>query len=451
MAYGGRERRMNIVIGLGKTGLSCVDYFCKRQQPVMVMDTREHPPNADTLRSNYPQVTLLSGALPTHVLCEADQLIISPGVSLKTPAIAAAIAAGVPCIGDIELFVREAKAPIIAITASNGKTTVTTLVGELLKNAGFRVEVCGNIGTPVLDTLHRELPDYYVLELSSFQLETTTSLKAKIAVVLNISADHMDRYDTVADYALAKRRIYQHSDIAICNADEPLCWQDIMPRYQVMFSASSMPGSDFYTKDYEGQLFIYHQDTPWFAVAKLPLQGLHNVQNTLVALAIGYSVGLTSDQMLYTLKHFKGLPHRCQKIASHNGIDWYNDSKGTNIGAVIAALKSLGPRYKKIVLIAGGDAKGADLTELKPMVCQYVSHLIVMGKDADQFEQVFRGCMSCQRVANLTEAVQEACQAATSGDAVLLSPACSSLDMFKNYEERGMLFIKVVKEFLAIN
>lgn len=441
---------MNIVIGLGKTGLSCVEYFCKHEQPVMVMDTREHPPNADTLAASYPQVTLVSGALPEQVLCEADQLIVSPGLSLKTPAIAAAISAGVPCVGDIELFVREAKAPIIAITGSNGKTTVTTLVGELLKDAGFQVEVCGNIGAPVLDTLSRELPDYYVLELSSFQLETTTSLKAKVAVVLNISADHMDRYDTVADYALAKRRIYQQCDIAICNADEPLCWQDIAPPSYVMFSASWVPGSDFYVKDYEGQPFIYHQDMPWFAVTELPLQGLHNVQNTLVALAIGYGVGLRAGQMLHTLKRFEGLPHRCQKIASHNGVDWYNDSKGTNIGAVIAALKSLGPLYKKIVLIAGGDAKGADLTELKPIVCQYVSHLIVMGKDADQFEQVFFGCMPCKRVTDLTEAVQEAHEVATCRDAVLLSPACSSLDMFKNYEERGMLFVKAVREVLSV-
>lgn len=445
---------MNIVIGLGKTGLSCVDYFCKRKQPVMVVDTRDNPPNADVLASRYPHVSLISGELPVDILCKADQLIVSPGVSLKTPVIATAIRQGVPCIGDIELFVREAKAPIIAITGSNGKTTVTTLVGELLKDAGYRVDVCGNIGTPVLEMLHHEAPDFYVVELSSFQLETTYSLKAKVALVLNLSPDHMDRYETVEDYAMAKRRIYQQCDIAISNADEPVCWKDIMAESKVMFSSSEIPepssragrSIDFYLKDFKGQPFIYYRDEPWFAVAQLPLRGRHNYQNALAALAIGQSVGLTCDQMFYTLKHFFGLPHRCQKVATIHSVDWYNDSKATNIGAVIAALHSVGPWYKRCILIAGGDAKGADLTELKPAVCQYVSHLILLGKDADQLERVFQNSIPYKRVANLMEAVKEARIIAKAGDAVLLSPACSSLDMFKNYEERGELFVKAVQE-----
>ena len=431
---------MNIIIGLGKTGLSCVAYFCKRNEPVMVVDTRDNLPNADALAAEYPQVKLIAGELPVDLLCQAKQLIVSPGLSLKTPAIAQAIAQGVPCIGDVELFVREAKAPIIAITGSNGKTTVTTLVGQLLTDAGFRVEVCGNIGTPVLDTLNRATPDFYVLELSSFQLETTYSLKAKIALVLNVSADHMDRYDTVDDYAAAKRRIYHNCDIAICNVDEPICWQGIEAKSKIMFMKT-----DFYLHDKNGETFIYYRGEPWFAVAELPLRGLHNYQNALAVLAIGHSLGLSCQQMLSTLKDFHGLPHRCQKIATINGVDWYNDSKATNIGAVVAALNSLGPLYKKCVVIAGGDAKGADLSELKPVMCQYVSHLILLGKDADQFEQVFRDSIPCKRVADLKQAVSEAHEVARAGDAAMLCPACSSLDMFKNYEERGELFMKEVK------
>ena len=431
---------MNIVIGLGKTGLSCVAYFCKRNEPVMVVDTRDNPPNADVLTKEYPQVKLIAGELPVDVLCQAEQLIVSPGLSLKTPAIAQAIAQGVPCIGDVELFVRDAKAPIIAITGSNGKTTVTTLVGQLLQDAGFSVEVCGNIGTPVLDTLNHATPDFYVIELSSFQLETTHSLKAKIALVLNVSSDHMDRYDTVEDYAAAKRRIYNHCEIAICNADEPICWQGIEAKSRVMFMKT-----DFYLHDVNGEMFIYYQGKPWFSVTELPLRGLHNYQNALAVLAIGHSLGLSREQMLVTLKQFHGLPHRCQKVARIDDVDWYNDSKATNIGAVVAALNSLGPLYKKCVVIAGGDAKGADLNELKPVMCQYVSQLVLLGKDAERFEQVFRGIIPCTRVADLQQAVAAAHQLAHAGDAVMLCPACASLDMFKNYEERGDIFVKEVK------
>lgn len=417
---------------------------------IIAMDSREQPPNLEVIRAQFPTIEIITGGLQADLLSEADEIIISPGLSLKTPALAAAQAKGIACIGDIELFARAAKAPIIAITGSNGKTTLTTLVGQLLKDAGYRVEVCGNIGTPVLDILERDIPDYYVMELSSFQLETTYSLKAYIAVVLNITPDHMDRYDSVDDYAAAKLRIYDNCEIAVVNAVEPYT-KHLMHPHQVHFSDSQTSAVDFYIGDDQGTLYFYDQQQRLFPVNELLCQGQHHYQNALAALTIGSVLQLPLECMRETLQHFSGLPHRCQKVASSRGVDWYNDSKATNIGATVAALNSLGPLYTQLILIAGGDAKGADLSELGPVTAsQSVAHVVLLGAAAAELETILKGYVPTTRVASLQQAVVVASQHALaySRVAVLLSPACASWDMFANYEERGNLFTRAVQEMI---
>lgn len=439
---------MKVVIGFGKTGLSCIQYLHDQGEVVAAMDSRDEPPNVDLIRAHYPDVKLILGGLCAQTLVQADEIIVSPGLSLKTPEIAQALKLGIPCIGDIELFAREAKAPIIAITGSNGKTTLTTLVGQMLKDAGYHVDVCGNIGTPVLESLRHDLVDYYVMELSSFQLETTQSLHAKIAVLLNVTPDHMDRYDTLDDYAQAKLRIYAGCETAVINANEPYT-QNLPVPHALRFSTTQKHGVNFYLDEYEGQLSFFHDGAVCFPVSDLICRGQHNYENILAALAIGYSLGVSLSSMHHTFADFNGLAHRCQKVASAEGVDWYNDSKATNIGATVAALNSLKPLYAGIILIAGGDAKGADLSPLGPLAAKTVSHVILMGAAAADLEKIMRGHVATTRVNNLQEAVAVAAQNANAGDAVLLSPACASWDMFSNYEERGNLFSTAVKEYIS--
>lgn len=440
---------MKVVVGFGKTGWSCIDYLTQQGETVVAMDTRVDPPQIDEIRAAFPQVKFIVGGLSSEYLNQADEIIISPGLSLKTPEIATAIQKGIPCIGDIELFVRAATAPIIAITGSNGKTTLTTLMGEILKEAGYRAIVCGNIGAPALAHLDKTPVDYYVMELSSFQLETTQSLRARVAVLLNVTPDHMDRYDTLDDYAAAKLRIYEGCHTAVINADEPYT-RSISAPQQIYFS-TTQSDVDFYL-GYDGDaLSIYHRGQVCFPVTDLTCPGKHNYENVLAALSMGYDLGLTIESMHETLKHFQGLPHRCQKIISNRGVDWYNDSKATNIGATVAALNSLKPLYQEIVLIAGGDAKGADLSPLGPLAAATVSHVILLGAAASDLEKIMQGYVSTTRVKDLKEAVLVAERHAVSGGAVLLSPACASWDMFANYEERGNLFSSAVKERIDAN
>ncbi len=431
-----------VVVGLGKTGLSCVKYLVNQGVDVIVVDTRKEPPLLDELSKVAPNTRVMTGELSPGVISQADRLVVSPGVSLETPVIADARANGVACIGDIELFVSAAQAPVIAITGSNGKTTLTTLVGKMLCDANYRVEVCGNIGEPVLDVLAKEVPDYYVVELSSFQLETTHSLQAHIAIVLNISADHMDRYPSLAEYRVAKQRIYSNCEMALLNADEPEIWYELnLPDQRCTFGYKD---ADFCLVKDKGDQFISHKGRKWFSVAELPWQGWHHYQNTLAALAIGVALGLQQQQMLKTLQAFVELPHRCQKIASFAGVDWYNDSKGTNVGATIAALNSVGPLYSDIILIAGGDAKGADLSGIKPAVCEFASQVILLGKDADKLAALLADDVACTQVKNLEAAVTYAHKMAAESSAVLLSPACASWDMFDNYQQRGEVFVEAV-------
>lgn len=441
---------LRVVIGLGKTGLSCVRYLKAQGYPVAVNDTREHPPGLAELRAEFPDVDVSLGQLDAALLLRASEVISSPGISIREPEIAAAIAAGVSVVGDVELFCRAAKAPIVAITGSNAKSTVTTLVGLMGEAAGKRTGVCGNIGTPVLDMLAEGEKDLYVMELSSFQLETTYSLKAAVAIVLNISEDHMDRYTGMVDYHQAKHRIYRNCQRFVFNRDDALTMPliaDDLPRASFGLSAPDL--NDFGIRTVDGRPFLARGRETLMPVSELQIFGDHNVANALACLALGEAVGLPMDAMLNTLRSFTGLKHRCQRVAMHNGIGWYNDSKGTNVGATLAAINGLGAAISgKILLIAGGVGKGQDFTPLSPAMAQFGKALLLIGEDAPVIDLAIAAALPRHHCISLDEAIAKALSMAKPGDAVLLSPACASFDMFKHYEDRGDQFVAGVRRLV---
>jgi len=446
----------NVIVGLGKTGFSCARYLAKHGESFVVVDSRESPPGLAELLREFPQAALSLGGFDTASLARAQRLIVSPGVAVAEPAIAAAIRDGADAVGDIELFARAARAPIVAVTGSNGKSTVTTLVGEMIRDAGLQVRVGGNLGPPALDLLvdpqsptggMKDEPDFYVLELSSFQLETTYSLKAAAAAVLNISPDHMDRYRDVSDYAVAKRRIYRGNGVMVINADDPLVCSMIEPgRDTVRFGLSEPAPGDFGVRERQGKLCLAKGSEILLAAAELPIKGLHNIANALAALALGDAVGVPMAGMLATLRRFAGLPHRTQWVASRDGVTWYNDSKGTNVGATLAALQGM---PGKVVLIAGGLGKSQDFTPLKAAAAAKARAVVLLGQDAPLIERALAGVVQVERVADMEAAVTQAALLAQAGDTVLLSPACASFDMFKGYDHRGEMFIAAVRRRLA--
>lgn len=437
--------KQRIIVGLGATGLSVARYLAGRDLPFAVCDTRPEPPGLDKLKRFAPMADLYLGELDADLLSSAGELIVSPGIALSTPAIKAAIDAGVSVVGDIELFAREADAPIIAITGSNAKTTVTTLVGAMVEQAGKRVAVGGNIGTPALDLLD-EKADLYVLELSSFQLETTQTLNAAVAVVLNVSEDHMDRYTGLAAYHLAKHRIFRGAQQVVFNRDDALTRPlvaDQLPCWSFGLSRPDFRG--FGLIEQGGQSWLAFEFKALMPTADLKIRGAHNQANALAALALGHAVGLPMPAMLSALREFAGLPHRCQWLGQYAGVDYYDDSKATNVGAALAAIEGFASDLQgKQVLIAGGDGKGADFSALLGPVARHCRAVILLGRDAPLLEKLFAGHVAVQRVATLDEAVVAAAAAAEPGDVVLLSPACASLDMFRNFEERGRLFADAV-------
>lgn len=441
---------LRVVIGLGKTGLSCVRYLKAQGYPVAVNDTREHPPGLAELRAEFPDVEVSLGKLDAELFLRASEVISSPGISIREPAIAAAMAAGVSVVGDVELFCRAAKAPIVAITGSNAKSTVTTLVGLMGEAAGKRTGVCGNIGTPVLDMLAEGEKDLYVMELSSFQLETTHSLKAAVAVVLNLSEDHMDRYTGMVDYHQAKHRIYRHCERFVFNREDALTVPliaDDLPRASFGLGVPDL--NDFGVRVVEGKPYLARGREMLMPVSELQIFGDHNVANALACLALGEAVGLPMDAMLNTLRSFTGLKHRCQRVAMHNGIGWYNDSKGTNVGATLAAINGLGAAISgKILLIAGGVGKGQDFTPLSPAMAQFGKSLILIGEDASVIDVAVAAALPRLHCTSLDEAIAQALRIAKPGDAVLLSPACASFDMFKHYEDRGDQFVAGVRRLV---
>lgn len=440
--------RFALIVGLGATGFSVARYLVRQGRAFAVADKAPKLESIERFHTEFPDVRLMVGELDYQQWQGVTEIILSPGVPRKHSAIVAALADGVEVIGDIELFVRQARAPIVAITGSNGKTTVTTLVGEMAKSAGVVVKVGGNLGTPALDLLD-EAAELYVLELSSFQLESTFSLKAAAATVLNVSPDHMDRYDSLAEYHRTKQRIYMHAAHLVINRDDALTHPPMAQGAQITRFTTGEPDlKDFGLHQQDDQRFLAHGLRPLIGAHELKIRGSHNFANALAALALGRAVGLAEEAMLAALRAFSGLPHRCQWVAQKNGIDFVNDSKATNIGATEAALKGLATGRANIVLIAGGDGKGADFSTLAELVKDNVKAVTLIGKDAEKIADVCSHLVPTARCANLTEAVEKAYAYAAPGDIVLLSPACASLDMFKNYEDRGEQF-RIIAERLC--
>ncbi len=448
MQQSGMKEYKTLIVGLGKTGLSCARYLASQGVSVAVTDTREDPPGLDDLKVDLPDVALFLGGFKESVFAAAEQLVVSPGVPVSEPLIQDAMGRGVPVIGDIEIFAREAQAPVAAITGSNGKSTVTTMVGAMADRAGLKARIGGNLGEPALDLLDPEA-EMYILELSSFQLETTSSLTPRAAVVLNVSSDHMDRYPDVEAYSRVKSEIYNGAEIGVYNLDDPVVASMRKGHESDLLYTLGEPDLNcFGLRQDDGEEWICYEQRRLLSSAELLVPGRHNLSNALAALAIGSAMGLPEDSMLDALKGFKGLPHRTQFVAEHAGVRWYNDSKGTNVGACIAALQGFAT-MGKTVLIAGGDGKGADFSPLAPEVSRHARAVVLIGRDAPIIEQALEHTVPLLRADSMRQAVAMAAEQAREGDQVLLSPACASFDMYTGYEQRGETFVDAVAEVLA--
>ena len=439
--------KQRIIVGLGSSGLSVARYLAGRGLSFAVVDTRQNPPGLDQLKRFAPMADLYLGELDEQLLSGAGELIVSPGVALSTPALQVAAKAGVSIVGDIELFAREAKAPIVAITGSNAKSTVTTLVAEMAAAAGVAVAVGGNLGTPALDLLD-EKAALYVLELSSFQLETTDQLNARVATVLNVSEDHMDRYSGIAAYHLAKHRIFRGAEQVVINRDDALSRPLVADQLPCLSFGLSRPDfKGFGLLQQDGESWLAFEFEPLMPTRELKMRGAHNQSNALAALALGHAAGLPMQPMLDTLRNFTGLAHRCQWVGERASVSFYDDSKATNVGAALAAINGLGADVdNKLVLIAGGDGKGADFAPLSEPVQRYCRAVVLLGRDADKIAEVLPASLDVTKVNSIESAVAMAAQKAQPGDAVLLSPACASLDMYLSFEERGQLFAAAFRE-----
>jgi UDP-N-acetylmuramoylalanine--D-glutamate ligase len=444
------------VVGLGATGLSAVRWLVRHGAIVTVADSRSEPPGLADLRTGFPDVPVKLGTFSDTTFAGAEYLIISPGVPLAEPAIQAAIERGIEVIGDVELLARvrqryQAKSKVIAITGSNGKSTVTSMVGTMCEAAGLSTIVAGNIGLPVLDALLevenevRPVPDVWVLELSSFQLETTWSLAPDAAAVLNLSEDHLDRYPSMLHYAMAKARIFDGLGAMVLNREDGYCRGMVRPGRQVYWFGSDAPRSptEYGLRRIGDDHELVCGDFTLMRAGELPVAGLHNATNALAALALTRAIGLPTLPLVSALKRFKGLPHRVELVAERRGVRWYDDSKGTNVGATEAALKGM---TQPVVLIAGGDGKGQDFAPLAAACVGRVRHAVLIGRDGPAIESVLTAAgVPVTRAATMEEAVAQAAATAQSGDAVLMSPACASLDMFRNYSHRAEVFIAAVK------
>jgi UDP-N-acetylmuramoylalanine--D-glutamate ligase len=444
------------IVGLGRTGLSSARWLVARGWRVAVTDSRAEPPELPGLRALDATIPVALGGLDARVLEGASLVVASPGVALSEPIFVEARRRGLEIVGDIELFAREAAAPVVGITGTNGKSTVTTLLGRMAERAGIRVRVGGNLGEPALDLLPTPdsdapqpdaAPDLYVLELSSFQLEATDTLRLRAATVLNVTADHLDRYPSLEAYAAAKARIYARCDTAVVNLDDPLVrdMPNAAPR-TLAFSLRADAGADFAVAQREaasGEPWLMRREEPLLPLGALKIAGLHNAANALAALALGEALELPMPSMLTELAAFPGLPHRAQWVAEIGGVTYVNDSKGTNVGATLAAVGGMpGP----LVMIAGGDGKNQDFTPLAAAFRGKVRHAVLIGRDAGKIAAALRGVCRTERSGSLEDAVRAAARAAKSGDTVLLSPACASLDMFRDYTHRGAVFAQAVKE-----
>jgi UDP-N-acetylmuramoylalanine--D-glutamate ligase len=440
------KRPLAVIVGLGRTGLSAARYLRAQGWRLAVTDTRNSPPELAALAALDAGIPVRFGQLDASLLEGALCVVASPGVPLAQPFFEEARARGLEIVGDIELFARAADAPVAGITGTNGKSTVTTLLARMAQRAGLAVRVGGNLGEPALDLLSPGTA-LYVLELSSFQLETTTQLTCRAATVLNVSADHLDRYASIGEYAAAKARIFARCDTAVVNLDDPLVMA--MPRAArrtLSFSLRAAVGADYAVAMHADGWWLTRGAEPLLPVTRLRIKGLHNAANALAALALGEALELPRTAMLEVLEQFPGLPHRSQWVAEVRGVTYINDSKGTNVGATLAAVGGMaGP----LVMIAGGDGKNQDFSPLAAAFRGKVRHTVLIGRDAERLERVLAGVCTLETCATLPEAVQAAARAARPGDTVLLSPACASLDMFRDYTQRGAVFTEAVGELAA--
>jgi UDP-N-acetylmuramoylalanine--D-glutamate ligase len=431
-----------VIVGLGRTGLSCVRHLRALGFTLSVTDTRAAPPGVAELAALDPAIPVRPGGLDPALLSGASLVATSPGVPLDAPFFEAARAAGIPVVGDVELFARAlpAGAAVAGITGTNGKSTVTTLVGAMAQAAGRAVRAGGNLGEPALDLLTPPAADLYVLELSSFQLESTNCLPLAGACLLNLTPDHLDRHGSMRAYGCAKARIFAHARTAVINLDDPLV-PPLVPAGLATLGFSLESGAACEYGLAAGWLTA--RGRPVLPVAQMKIQGLHNIANALAALATGEAAGLPLPAMLEALTAFPGLPHRSQWVAERAGVIYINDSKGTNVGATLAAVQGLKP---PLLVIAGGDGKGQDFAPLAPAFRGRVRHVLLIGRDAPALAAALHGVCEISRCGSLEEAVAASARAARPGDTVLLSPACASLDMFRDYTHRGAVFTRAVQE-----
>lgn len=440
--------RRRVVVGLGATGLSVARFLRRRGDDFCVIDTRDAPPGLDALRREMPNVTVLLGSVAQDVLDTAGEIIVSPGVAPSEPWLRHAVAAGARLCGDIDLFMAEARAPVIGITGSNAKSTVTALVGAMAARAGLQVAVGGNLGTPALDLLADDVA-LYVLELSSFQLERAGDLGLAVATVLNVTADHLDRHGSLPLYHQAKHRIFGNCGTVVYHADDPLTIPPLAAgRGHISWRLREPELGGFGLREAQGESWLAHGFDLLMPAREVPLAGRHNLANALAALAVGHAAGLPREAMLAALRAFRGLPHRCELVLEHDGVRWIDDSKATNVGAALAALAGLGAEGR-LVLIAGGRDKGADFRELRNAVAAHCDQVLLIGEAAEALAAALDGCCPLECVGDLGTAVERAAALARPGHTVLLSPACASFDQFANYEARGRAFAAAVRQVVA--
>jgi len=434
-----------LVVGLGRTGAACARYFVDQGAHVTVTDSRAAPPGTVEVRG-LPVDLKLGAFAASRALGSYALAAISPGVSLDERFVRELRAAGVPTLGDIELFARAAEAPVVAITGSNGKSTVTTLLGEMAKRAGLNVAVGGNLGTPALDLLAPDV-QLYVMELSSFQLETVLSLRCKAATNLNVSPDHLDRHHSFEAYAEAKSRVFIGCELAVVNRGDAGTERNVRAaQRKVSFGLDAPMAGQYGLVKQKGEDWLAFGNERLLKVAELKIYGLHNAANALAALALADAAGIPRPASLAVLREFRGLRHRCEWVTEVGGVAYFNDSKGTNVGATLAALAGL---PEPIVWLGGGQGKGQDFAPLKPVLAQKGRAAILYGEDAAQIEGALGDALPVHREPDLEASVKRAHGMARPGDRVLLSPACASLDQFRNYEERGERFCALVRGLRA--
>jgi UDP-N-acetylmuramoylalanine--D-glutamate ligase len=456
-----------LIIGMGQTGLSCARFLVAKGMSFDLCDSRELLPNHADIEAEFPQCQIYNGELDAELLAQYHELIVSPGIAIAEPAIASAISQGSHVRGDIDIFAEHVTKPIIGITGSNGKSTVTTLVGEILAAGGHKPAVCGNIGVPVLDVLLKD-DDYhcYVVELSSFQLETTHHLAAEVACVLNMSEDHMDRYDSMVTYYKAKHRVFQGCRNIVINREDTLSQPLVsrsMPKKSFGLQMADNPVaiknqySIAWQNNASGETnkheFLMFEQQPIFPVAELKIKGRHNQLNVLAAIALVESLPtdfkVSNEQLHQVLSDFTGLPHRCTWIAEHDDVEYFNDSKGTNVGSTLAAIEGLASHDgKNIILIAGGVGKDQDFEPLADACKLSVKQALLFGRDAPLIANSLVSACELNIVETLAQALTKAQKIASAGDIILFSPACASFDQFANYIKRGEVFEQLVAEMI---